>query len=578
MRQFIDLAGFAAAMFGTNRALSWRVFVLMLASSILDSFGLFLLLPMLHLVVDEGIFGGGGARSTMIREVAGGVVEVFPFNDTLLSILTIYLLIQLVRAVTSAGSSISTAQLRESFVRQSRTKLYDLLIHAPWQTVSTLKSHEISFHLTGNIQQLSQTCFQFLRIVDTVVLGLVYAVLAFWAGPFLVAILLPFGVIYYFTYRRFYRETVNQSARLRDMRIEHMQRGQQFVGKYRKVQAFSRQHREAAADREHAESMANAQVRIAKVLAGSQFVQNVMIAVLLCLIVFVAMRLLNYEFASLLLIVLAAGRLFPRIMSLQTQMQAVGNVIPSFKSFQELVAKLEADQQIKADAVYLPDLQRLEIPQVDLPPRLVYQDSEFVLERGRVTALVGPSGAGKSTLCDVLQGFLPGLVEYGALNGTAIGKPEAVALARQCAYLEQQTMFWQATVRDALSWANPDATEQDMIDVLTKVGLAGRILDREEGLDTSLGDAGHWLSGGEIKRLALAQVLLLDAHILILDEFTANLDPETEEEVLGLITRLKADRMILIVTHKEAPLKIAEHIFTIRGRQPGAQSVDRIVS
>lgn len=172
----------------------------------------------------------------------------------------------------------------------------------------------------------------------------------------------------------------------------------------------------------------------------------------------------------------------------------------------------------------------------------------FDIQAGERVALVGESGSGKSTLLQVLLGFCDYQGEI-AINQQNFAKIDKTRLRHQVAYLSQQTTLLPMSIAENLRLANPQASDEQLIEVLTTVQLWTLIERLPEGLHTRLGERGSGLSGGQQRRLAMAQVLLQNAQWWLLDEPTEHLDPDTALEIHALLEKLTAGKTVLWVTH-----------------------------
>ena len=169
-------------------------------------------------------------------------------------------------------------------------------------------------------------------------------------------------------------------------------------------------------------------------------------------------------------------------------------------------------------------------------------DVDWRVPRGALAAIAGPSGAGKTTMLRMLTGRL----------APSIGSLEVGANA--IAWVSQQPYFFQASIAENLTLARPDASEADLWDVLARVGLAEVVAGIPEGLATRLGWSGDALSGGQARRLALARALLRRSDMLVLDEPTGHLDPETEESLIETIAALVPRHTLVVASHSPALL------------------------
>jgi ABC-type multidrug transport system fused ATPase/permease subunit len=189
----------------------------------------------------------------------------------------------------------------------------------------------------------------------------------------------------------------------------------------------------------------------------------------------------------------------------------------------------------------------------------------FSARAGQSVAIVGPSGAGKSTLVSLLLRFWDYRQGTILLAGRDLRSYPAEDVRRQIGVVAQGTHLFNATVRDNLLLARPDASQMALERAARAAEIHEFIAALPEGYETWIGEGGLRLSGGERQRLAIARALLKDAPVLILDEATANLDPLTERAVLGAIGRLMAGRTTLIITHRIAGLEMADEVLVLAG-------------
>jgi ATP-binding cassette subfamily B protein len=195
----------------------------------------------------------------------------------------------------------------------------------------------------------------------------------------------------------------------------------------------------------------------------------------------------------------------------------------------------------------------------------VLRGVSFDAPAGKVTALVGPSGAGKTTLVRLVPRLweaTSGAVELGGVDVKAL--PLDALLAR-VSMVFQDVFLFHGTVRDNLRLARPDATDAQ-IDAACR---AARAYDFIQALpkkyDTSLGERGARLSGGEKQRLSIARALLKDAPVLLLDEATAFADPENEARIQEALSALCVGRTVIVVAHRLSTVATADRIVVLDG-------------
>ncbi|HEV2581422.1 MAG TPA: thiol reductant ABC exporter subunit CydC [Ktedonobacteraceae bacterium] len=189
----------------------------------------------------------------------------------------------------------------------------------------------------------------------------------------------------------------------------------------------------------------------------------------------------------------------------------------------------------------------------------VFEDFTCLLPLRSLVAVTGPSGAGKSTLLKLLARELePGRGTI-ALGETPLACIQAQELYRRQALISQDSHIFNASLRENLLMAKPDATEQEMRDVLEAVCLTSLLDKLADGLDTSLGEQGEMLSGGERRRLSLAQALLKLPSLLLLDEPTTGVDRETAQRILATLRARLPQSTIVVATHEAWLASLADH-------------------
>ncbi|WP_370446247.1 ABC transporter ATP-binding protein [Cryobacterium sp. Y57] len=195
--------------------------------------------------------------------------------------------------------------------------------------------------------------------------------------------------------------------------------------------------------------------------------------------------------------------------------------------------------------------------------RPVLKGVSFSAPRGLRTALVGPSGAGKSTILALIERFYDvsdGTVRLGGLD---IRSLDRTALRSQIGYVEQDAPVLAGSLRDNLTLATPDATDEDCIKVLHAVNL-GEVLERDPaGLGAAVGESGVKLSGGERQRLAIARALLAAPPILLLDESTSSLDGKNEQMMREAIDAVAADRTLIVIAHRLSTVVDSDQIVVL---------------
>ena len=179
------------------------------------------------------------------------------------------------------------------------------------------------------------------------------------------------------------------------------------------------------------------------------------------------------------------------------------------------------------------------------------------------TAIVGPSGGGKTTLCNLLSRFWD--VDKGVvkLGGRDVREYSMDSLMQNFSFVFQNVTLFHDTIANNIRFGHPEAPMEEVIAAAKKARCHEFIQALPQGYDTVIGEDGGSLSGGERQRLSIARAMMKDAPIIILDEATANVDPENEKELMEAIQELTADKTIIMIAHRLKTVQNADQILVV---------------
>ena len=181
------------------------------------------------------------------------------------------------------------------------------------------------------------------------------------------------------------------------------------------------------------------------------------------------------------------------------------------------------------------------------------------------TAIVGPSGGGKTTLCHLIARFWDvdkGCVKLGGMN---VKDYSMDSLMKNFSFVFQSVYLFQDTIANNIRFGQPDAPMDKVIDAAKKACCHDFIMALPDGYETIIGEGGANLSGGEKQRISIARAIMKDAPIIILDEATANVDPESEQELTAAIEALTKEKTIMMIAHRLKTVRHADNILVIDG-------------
>ena len=201
------------------------------------------------------------------------------------------------------------------------------------------------------------------------------------------------------------------------------------------------------------------------------------------------------------------------------------------------------------------------------PERQILTDIDFILEEGKSIAIVGPSGAGKSTIINLIPRLYDVTDGRVLFDGLDVRMLDLHYLRSQIGVVTQDTYLFNASIRDNLLYAAPEATEDDLIAACKKANIYDFISSQEAGFDTMVGNRGLKLSGGEKQRLSIARVLLKDPALLIFDEATSALDSISEARIQEAIEPIIKERTSILIAHRLSTILAADEILVVSNGQ-----------
>ena len=255
-------------------------------------------------------------------------------------------------------------------------------------------------------------------------------------------------------------------------------------------------------------------------------------------------------------------------------LQEIGNILLSYReaeaslnNFDNLMQKTPEQEPLHPKP--LGNIRTLSFKNVSFQHQSASQKAinnfSFDVRVGETVAFVGPSGAGKSTLMKLLVGLYrpqEGKILYNNLDETELRFDD---LRNQIGFVTQDTNLFSGTIKENLLFVNPSATDEDVMNALNKAACQNLLSRAEKGLDTTIGEGGLKLSGGEKQRLSIARALLRNPKLLLFDEATSALDSLTEEEITDTIRDIsnEGNQITILIAHRLSTIMHADRIYVL---------------
>ena len=546
-------------------------FAAAVVASVLDGFMMALLIPFLHLLFDGGTVAAPSAVERMVQSVAGGLFSA-DRADALRNVVMVLLGTVALKNVGVYITAYGSRRLQEHVARDLRSEVFARVLDHPLAHHRDTKGGHIVSTVMADVDQaktlVSATIVATLR---NALLALVYVAILWtlsWQLTVVVLLIAPMVVV---TLRPILGRVRARAHAALDERGEMTAVVAEAVHGARVVKAHRAESYEIRRMREAADRHFDASVGTSRVAElASPLSETLGAAVIVLLLAAVANGVGGLDTirpAVFVTFLVVALRLLSPLKKL-SQFPAIAE--PALSAADRVFSLLDV-QATDGDRGPVVEFAALEHEIRFANVWFAYDGDDWVLRdvslhvaAGEVVALVGPSGAGKSTLVDLLPRFIEVAKGTVSLDGVPIGRYARDSLRRRMAIVNQETILFNDTV-----WANiaygdqSNASESAVVTAARAANAHDFIMRLPNGYATRIGERGTRLSGGERQRVAIARAILRDPPILILDEATSNLDPESESLVQEAIERLLADRTVMVIAHRLSTVARADRIVVL---------------
>jgi ATP-binding cassette subfamily C protein len=518
-----------------------------------EGVGVLLLVPLLSAMSGQQLGGGGWVA----RHLAD-----LPHTLGLGPLLGAFVLLVALRAALQMARGVQAIGVERRVVESLRVRAMAALVHADWRKLATLRSGGALSVVVNGIDRVAYGVHEATSLASTTILLGAAFVAALALSPAVAVTAIAGGglvVLAYGTVRRRALASGRDLSRTYDALNDRLV---QTLGALRLVKSLSAEQRTARDFAGTDRALTRNRLGFQRLIGLAQALLQTTGSVLLALLVWLAIA--RWQLSPLVLLPLIAlfARVLPLLATAQQNWSNWLNARPALDDTLALIADLESAAEPRASGIAVARPARtiaLEGVTVRHAERATaaLDTVDIVLPVNTTTVLVGPSGAGKSTAADVIGGLLAPDEGALALDGRRLSAEERIAWRTQVAYVQQEPVLFNMSVRENLLWAAPEADEARLVQALGDAS-AHFVLTLPQGLDTPVGDSGRQLSGGERQRIVLARGLLRDPALLILDEPTSALDPENERAIAQAVARMRGRLTILIVGHRDALTGLAE--------------------
>ena len=293
-----------------------------------------------------------------------------------------------------------------------------------------------------------------------------------------------------------------------------------------------------------------------------QFVINKLTGVVICVAAIIFYFGGTMSLTNCLLMLICSFLLFE-------QLDSAGSYSSLFRSIDIGVDKAKSILSVEPMDIdgeeLMPEREDIVLSHVDFSydSKPILRDVSLTIPEKTTVAIVGPSGSGKTTLCNLMARFWDVQGGSVSLGGRNVRDYSYDSLIRNFSFVFQRTYLFSDTIANNIRFGKPDASMEEVKAVAKKARCYDFIMALPDGFDTVIGEGGATLSGGERQRISIARAIMKDAPSIILDEATANVDPENERELMEAVSERTHDKTVIMIAHLLKTVRNADRIFVV---------------
>jgi ATP-binding cassette, subfamily C, bacterial len=568
--------GLLAYFFRTYPARSVSIVALSILAGFAEGFGIATVLPLLE-VASRAPDSSDSALMSMIRSVLD-VVGLEPTLGVLSALV--------VGGMFMKGAFLwlvaqQTGYAVANVATDLRLSLIDALLRARWSYFVGQKSGHMSNAVGTEANAASMAYANACRLLAMLVQILVFATIAFLIAPLVALGAIVVGGVIALLFLRLVR--MSQRAGERQTLLLRSLSGR-LVDAIQGLKPIK-----AMAQEEHLQPLLESETRDVneskrrEVLAGgtmSAFHEPILVLVLMAGL-YVTMTATDVVLSGLLVMAFLFHRLVGRIHQAQMAYQSLAVSESAFWSLRDAIQLAVAQREQGTGTSQTPSIKRgIRLDDVVFSYNggtPVLRGASLEIPVGKFVSIVGPSGAGKTTIIDVVIGLLRPDAGEMYIDDVPLAEIDLVSWRKSIGYVPQEMLLFHNSIYNNVTLGDDSIPREAVAEALEQAGAAAFVARLPDGMDTVIGASGSGLSGGERQRIAIARALVRRPQLLVLDEVTTALDPETEAAICRTLRGIAGDVTILAISHQPAIANVSDIVYRLQeGRVHGEEQVARV--
>lgn len=528
----------------------------LIVAGFVEGIGVMTLLPVIEVL-------SGQASQSQSSELAEVIRELFHSLDlelTIASLLVLLAVMMVTKAIFLLVAMLQAGFTVAQVTTDLRRRVIDAVLDAEWRYFVDHPIGAVSNSIATESQRAAQAYYAACLMMAELIQVMVYAFVAFTISPMVTIGALVASPLMFLIFSPLIRHAKQAGAHQTQLQRSILERVTHGLQGIKPIKAMGKTDFVAPVLAEDVNALNGALRKQTFAVQTVKTQQEPVIVIGLAIALYAIISTGNAEFSELLVLAILFYRLIGQLAGMQKRYQTLVTNQSAYWALVDLASEAEQRREQAGGNIEVQLSQQIEFDDVSLSidQHPVLRNVDLCLPAKGLVAISGASGAGKTTLIDVLVGLTEPSAGEIRVDSASLKEVDLNVWRRQVGYVPQEMTLFHASIQDNLTMGDDVDDERAIWDSLDKAGLSEVVRGLPEGLGTVLGEHGARLSGGQRQRLAIARALIRKPKLLILDEVTTSLDPETERFICNQLSEIAQDILIIAISHQAEIQRVAD--------------------
>lgn len=530
-----------------------------LFSGVAEGFSILTFLPVIDLLAGGKVTGDTGAVKFIgsLLHFAG----LAPSLPVMLGLIVVGITVKsalLMLAMKQAGYTIAHV------TTDLRLKMIKVLLAAKWNYFVSQPAGHLANAISSEAMRAATSYHHAIILIAAITQVCVYSVVALWVSWKITLISLLISIVVLFILKGFIKMSRGAGVQQTELMKALVGRLTDMLQGIKPIKAMAREEHIQALLESETEDIKKAQQRHVLASESLKAFQEPFLVIMVAVGIYYVLTFGKQSFSTIIVMIFLFNRLLNRVYFAQTCYQELSM---NESALWSLLANIEHTQNERETdtgsrepenirkGIYLDGLR------FSYGKKAILKNASMNIPAGQIVALVGPSGTGKTTIADLITGLFRPQTGTIYIDDIPLDQFRLHAWRDLIGYVPQEMFLFHDTIYKNVSLGDDNLSRTAVEEALRLAGAWDFVSDTPSGIDTVIGERGAKLSGGQRQRLALARALVRKPQLLILDEATTALDPETEKAICQTLKQFKGTMTILAISHQPAIMEVADIVY-----------------